>query len=324
MTGFFAARLLAVALKRDLFTHFAGRSAKLDEIRAYLNFPHRPCAVFLDGLVAVGLLEQAGDRYRNAMVAETYLVKGRPEYQGANVKLFDSIYQVCNDLEVALAEDAPTTTNFAYFFDDEDLHSSNYAELMHDSGVVPSLLLMEYCDFSDSRCLLDVGGGSGRLAATLASQYPHLDIKLFDLPRICMQAQDYLTPFPALAARIGTHPGDFFRNDFPDGADTIVMMRILHDWPDDKAMVLLEKAYRALPPGGRVLIYETMRSSESQPDETFAIALLMLLISPAGKIRSTNEIAGMLENAKFTDIDVTPTAYLYTLVAGRKPDSGGR
>ena len=101
-------------------------------------------------------------------------------------------------------------------------------------------------------------------------------------------------------------------------------MRILHDWPDDKAMVLLEKAYRALPPGGRVLIYETMRSSESQPDETFAIALLMLLISPAGKIRSTNEIAGMLENAKFTDIDVTPTAYLYTLVAGRKPDSGGR
>ncbi len=319
MTGAFRAQLLAVALKRDLFTYLSNQSLKLGQLSEHLKIAVEPCALFLDGLVAIKLLEKVGDYYTNSVISATYLVKGRPEYQGANVKLFESLYEACRELETALVNDAPTTTNFAYFFGDGDNLASNYADLMHESGVVPALLLMEYYDFSDSKWLLDVGGGSGRLAATLTSQYSNLGVVLFDLPQICAQAQDYLTPFPALNSRIEIFPGDFFRDDFPEGPDTIVMMRVLHDWPDDTVRLLLRKAFKALPPGGRILIYETMQTAEGVPDETFAISLLMQLISPAGKIRSYGEISQMLSNARFTNVDVIPTAYLYTLITAEKP-----
>ncbi len=322
MTGAFRTQLLAVALKRDLFTYLSNKSLNLAHLREHLKIPENPCALFLDSLVAINLLEKEGDFYGNSPISATYLVKGRPEYQGANVKLFESLYDACRELETALVEDAPTTTNFAYFFGDGDNLSSNYADLMHESGVVPALLLMEYHDFSDSKWLLDVGGGSGRLAATLTSQYSNLGVVLFDLPQICAQAQDYLTPFPALNSRIEIFPGDFFRDDFPEGPDTIIMMRVLHDWPDDTVKLLLRKAFKALPPGGRLLIYETMRASADTPDETFAISLLMQLISPAGKIRSYGEVSRMLGEARFTNVEVTPTAYLYTLITAEKPKTG--
>ena len=319
MTGAFRAQLLAVALKRDLFTYLSGQSLTLEKLVEHLKIGKDPCTLFLDSLVAIKLLEKKNGQYGNSVISATYLVKGRPEYQGANVKLFESLYDACRELETALVDDAPTTTDFAYFFGDGDTVTSDYARLMHESGVVPALLLMEFYDFDDSKWLLDVGGGSGRLAATLTSQYNNLGVVLFDLPQICAQAQDYLTPFPALNSRIEIYPGDFFRDDFPEGPDTVIMMRVLHDWPDDTVKLLLRKAYKALPPGGRLLIYETMRSEDGVPDETFAISLLMQLISPAGKIRSHGEISKMLTDARFTDINVVPTAYLYTLITGEKP-----
>jgi 3-hydroxy-5-methyl-1-naphthoate 3-O-methyltransferase len=319
MTGAFRAQLLSVALKRDLFTYLSSKSLKLGQLCEHLKIPRKPCLLFLESLVAIKLLKKTGEYYGNSSMSATYLVKGRPEYQGANVKLFESLYDACRELETALVEDKPTTTNFAYFFDDGDDISSDYANLMHESGVVPTLLLMEYYDFSDSKWLLDVGGGSGRLAATLTSQYSGLGVVLFDLPQICAQAQDYLTPFPSLSSRIEIFNGNFLRDSFPEGPDTILMMRIVHDWPDDTAQLLLRKAYKALPPGGKILIYETMRTSDDVPDETFAISLLMQLISPAGKIRSFNEVSDMLREARFTNIEVTPTAYMYTLVSAEKP-----
>ena len=324
MTGFFGTRLLSVAMQRDIFTHLYHSPQTFEQTRDYLKFPDRPCRIFLDGLVVLGLLAKEGDRYRNSAVAETYLVKGRSEFQGANVKLFGNLYDACRELEAALVSDSPTTTSFAYFFGDDDASSANYAEIMHESGVVPSLLLMEHWDFGESEWLLDVGGGSGRLAATLASQYASLNVILFDPPPICDQAQDYLTPFPALSNRVEIYPGDFFRDDLPDGADTIVMMRVLHDWPDDTVRMLLRKAYKALRPGGRLLVYETMRRSDDKPDETFAISMLMLLISPAGKIRSFREISDLVREARFTNVEVIPTAYLYSLIVGEKPNVGDR
>jgi len=322
MTGAFRSQLLAVALKRDLFTYLSNQSLNLDQLIEHLKIPKKPCTLFLDSLVAIKLLDKTDGYYSNSAISGTYLIKGRPEYQGANVKLFESLYDAARDLEKALVDDQPTTTNFSYFFGDGDTVDSNYPNLMHESGVVPALLLMEFYDFSDSKWLLDIGGGSGRLAATLTSQYSDLGVVLFDLPQICAQAQDYLTPFPALNSRIEIFPGDFFRDDIPEGPDTIIMMRVLHDWPDDTVKLLLRKAFKALPPGGRLLIFETMKSEDGVPDETFAISLLMQLISPAGRIRSYGEVSEMLTSARFTNISVTPTAYLYTLVTAEKPRSG--
>ncbi len=319
MTGFFTSRVLAVAVELDLFTWLAGRPRGVDEIRGHLGFAERPCRIFLDSLVSLGLLDASGGSYRNSSLAETLLVQGRPDFQGPHIRLFDHLYGACTDLKSALLEDRPTSTDYTYFFDGEERAVSRYSGLMHDSSLVPALTLPQYWDFSESACVLDVGGGYGRLCLTLTSQHPELETILFDLPEVCARTRTLLAEHPHLAARIRLHPGDFLRDDLPRGADTIVLMRIMHDWPREQACRLLRRAFEALPSGGRLLIYETLRDQGPSPGDAAFISLLLLLISPGGECRSFPELHAWLREVGFGRIELVPTVYFYGLVAAEKP-----
>lgn len=55
--------------------------------------------------------------------------------------------------------------------------------------------------------------------------------------------------------RISLIPGNFFEDQLPD-ADVFVLSRIIHDWVEPKAKVLLKKIYDKLPSGGAVLVCE--------------------------------------------------------------------
>ncbi len=157
---------------------------------------------------------------------------------------------------------------------------------------------------------MDLGGGYGRLCLTLVSQYPHLETILFDLPEVCQKAGELLETYPrGLVGRVRLHPGDFFRDPLPPGADTIIMMRI----------TLFRKAFDALPSGGRLLIYETLKDQGPFPGDAAFISLLLLLISPGGECRTFAELQTLLEKAGFTNVELIPTIYFYGLVVAEKP-----
>jgi demethylspheroidene O-methyltransferase len=190
---------------------------------------------------------------------------------------------------------------------------------MHNSSLIPALVLPQYWDFSDSQTVLDIGGGYGRLCLSLVTQYPRLQTILFDLPAVCEKATALLAQQPAsITTRIQVHPGDFFRDPLPDTADTIVMMRVAHDWPRAQVTALFRKAYAALPHGGRLLVYETFKDSASRPGAAALISLLLLLISPGGECRPFAEVATLLQSVGFSRIERIPTVYCYSLVVAEK------
>lgn len=319
MTGFFASKLLAVAVELDLFTWLSERLRSFDEVREHFGFAERPCRIFLDALLSLKLLEKKNDLYHNSCLAETLLVRGQPDFQGPHIRLFDSLYLACNDLKAALFENRPVSRDYTYFFDPEGEEVTRYGPLMHDTSLIPAMVLPHCWDFSESRRVLDVGGGYGRLCLTLVSQYPELETILFDLPEVCKKAKELLRNYPHLARRIHIHPGDFFCDDFPQGADTIVMMRITHDWPREQVEVLLRKAFAALPQGGRLLLYETLKDEGPDPGDAALISLLLLLISPGGECRTFAEMRTLLTEVGFSCIELIPTVYLYSLVVAEKP-----
>lgn len=60
-----------------------------------------------------------------------------------------------------------------------------------------------------------------------------------------------------LSDRIRTKDIDFFRDPLPK-ADVITMGMILHDWNLDNKMMLIPKAYEALPEGGAFIAVEAL------------------------------------------------------------------
>ena len=61
------------------------------------------------------------------------------------------------------------------------------------------------------------------------------------------------------------------------------MGHILHDWTLDEKMMLLRKAYDALPPGGALIVYEAI-IDDARKQNAFGLlmSLNMLIETPGG------------------------------------------
>lgn len=69
-----------------------------------------------------------------------------------------------------------------------DFNMGFNAAMASDSGFLMNTIV-EKCPhvFQDLRTLIDVGGGIGVTARTIAKAFPHLDVKVLDLPHVVAQ-----------------------------------------------------------------------------------------------------------------------------------------
>ena len=86
-------------------------------------------------------------------------------------------------------------------------------------------------------------------------RHPSLRASVLDLPLICELGLDHVLA-QAEGSRISFIQGDLRNQDLPVGYDLITFKSMLHDWPQQDALRFIEKAARALVPGGTLLIYE--------------------------------------------------------------------
>jgi 16S rRNA G1207 methylase RsmC len=103
-------------------------------------------------------------------------------------------------------------------------------------------------DFCKYKTLADEGGSAGLLSIRVAKHQPHMNCTTWDLPPVEPCAKATIQQFQ-LTERIKTAKGDFFSDATPK-ADVIVMGNIVHDLGEDTKIMLIKKAYDALPNGG--------------------------------------------------------------------------
>lgn len=108
-----------------------------------------------------------------------------------------------------------------------------------------------------ARRLLDVGGGDGTVGCALVSEYPNLEVTVFNLPASADIARRTLAE-RGYSDRIGVHEGDFLQQELPAGYDRVLFSRVLTDWTPDVCRMLFEKARRALTPEGRLVVNEAL------------------------------------------------------------------
>ena len=151
--------------------------------------------------------------------------------------------------------------------------------------------------------LLDVGGGEGAFAMAALQRHPGLRATVFDLPEVARSAA-------AAAARQGfgdrldVRGGSFLTDPLPDGADVISLVRVVHDHDDAAVRVLLERARRALPAGGRLVIAEPLAGVAAAVDAYFAAYFLAM---GQGRLRDRAELERLLRRAGFADVRQRPT-----------------
>ena len=147
-------------------------------------------------------------------------------------------------------------------------------------------------DFSHHRRLIDVGGGQGILSKHLLKKYPHLQITILDRQEVLQKLPNQ--PNLQFASR------DFFQ-PWNLSADAIILARVLHDWPDESVLKILQYARDALTQGGTIYILEMFLDEETGSG---ALLDLNMLVMTGGKERSALEFEKLLTTANLQLIEI--------------------
>ena len=166
----------------------------------------------------------------------------------------------------------------------------NSFSILHITG------LMEAYDFSPAKKIVDVGGGHGKIISEILRQNPSMRGVLFDLPHAFEGGKKAIAQ-AGLADRCEVISGDFFVS-VPAGADTYILSRVIHDWDDQKTIVILKAVRRAIVPGGKLILLETLVRSDGATIYPLLSDLNMLLIT-GGSERTEEEYRVLYRAAGF-------------------------
>jgi hypothetical protein len=163
-------------------------------------------------------------------------------------------------------------------------------------------ILMAY-DFSRFTTLVDVAGGHGFFLSCVLAGHPAMKGVLFDQPHVVEAGRAALAE-AGLADRCEVVGGDFFEA-VPPGADGYSLSWIIHDWDDERAVAILASVRRAIAPGGRLVLLETVVPDDGTPH--FALVQDGFLMPLGGIERTAAEYGELLAQAGFRLERVVPT-----------------
>jgi len=168
--------------------------------------------------------------------------------------------------------------------------------------------------FSGRHHVVDVGGGRGDQIVSILRANPRLKGILFDLPQVAADARAYLKA-SGVTDRCELRTGSAFES-IPRGGDVYVMSRVLHDWPDDKAALLLSNCRKAISEGGILLIRDSVLPDGDAASQAKQMDLTMLIMT-GGLERSEAEWRSLLQAAGFDLVSVRRTTSPFDLIEAK-------
>ncbi|MGB6936366.1 MAG: methyltransferase, partial [Xanthobacteraceae bacterium] len=95
---------------------------------------------------------------------------------------------------------------------------------------------------------------------------------------------------------------------------------VLHNWDLPTKLLLLQKAHRALSPGGALIVYDKLIDDERRNEARALLASLNMLIETAGGCEYTAaQCIGWMRDCGFAEMRVEPLDGRESAVIGLKP-----
>ncbi len=322
--AFWPSKVLLSAVEMELFTELAKQPCDLKTLQPRLGLHPRSSRDFLDTLVALGFLERADGVYKNTAETDLFLDKQKPSYIGGILEMANKrLFGFWNHLTEALRTGEPQnevkeggdSLFGALYSNPERLKGFLHAMTGISRGA--NLLISRKFPWEKYKSAADVGTAQGDLLAQVLLAHPHMSGVGFDLAQVEPIFTEYFER-NGLLKRARFVAGDFFKGDFPT-ADVIMMGHILHDWGLDHKRMLIEKAYRSLPAGGALIVYEAIIDDDrSQNAFGLMMSLNMLIETPDGFDYTGADCCGWMREAGFRDTRVEHLVGPDSMVVGIK------
>lgn len=179
-----------------------------------------------------------------------------------------------------------------------------FDEAMAASAEVTARAVARAYNFSKSKTIVDVGGGTGAFLAGILQVTPQARGVLFDRPNVVAAAGALLTN-AGVADRCDVIAGDFFE-EVAAGGDVYILSWIIHDWDDDRSVTILKNCRRAMASDARLLMIEQVIPDGNEPSLSKLYDLHMLVLT-GGRERCGDEYRSLLAEADLQLTRIMPT-----------------
>jgi len=300
-TGFQPAKLLLVALDLGVFDHLDHGpdhgELRAAEVAQRCGLDSRATRLALDALVSLGLLELAGDRYRNGEAARRFLVRGSPEYRGDILRHVHGTWEDWDGLERVWRTGRPALRRETQQLPSNAEGLRNFILGMENVTRDLAPLLADRLPLAGRKRLLDLGGGPGNYALAFVRRWPELHAVHYDLPATSAVAREFLAGQEG-SERVSFAEGDFLASPLGEGFDFVWASQVIHMLGEEEVRDLLRRAADALAAGGILAVHDYfLEPDRTQPRPAALFAVHMLVATDRGRTYTFEEVEMWLREA---------------------------
>ncbi len=318
----YASDLLVCAIAYfDFFTFLNKGSKTFNEICDKMRFQSRPADVLVSLLVSMELIETCEHKYGLTELSATYLVSDSPVSLVPYYRSLKNRPQ-CVEFREILQTGKPAGwsskkegKDWMKSMQDQEF-ADTFTAAMDSRGAFLAQRLAERLNLSRHDALLDIAGGSGIYACSIARLNSHLAATVFEIPPVDLAAARSIET-KSMSSRVNVVAGNMFE-ELPANYDVHLFANAFHDWDIDSVKKLSANSFRSLSPGGLIAVFDAHLNQFKNGPLPVAEYSCLLMHSTEGKCYSTTEIGDILTSAGFGQIEVTDVAADRTLITGKK------
>jgi 2-hydroxy-4-(methylsulfanyl)butanoate S-methyltransferase len=306
LDGIYGSFALYAGMQLDLFTPLAERPMRAEELAQKLGVDAAKLRVLLYSIATTGLLEVDDERFSNSREADHYLVRGRPSFIGG-------VHELLTDLWTSSLKTAASVRT-GQALAKHDFSKMSRAELETFFRGIDAIAkrntreLLSRFDFSAAKTVLDVGGGSGAFAITLAEHHPHLKATVLELPNVADIAQQFVNE-SKVQDRVDVVGADAvsenLREKLSARYDVAMMRAFVQVLAPDDARRAIANVAEVLEPGGTLYIVGMGMIDDSRltPLKPVMFNLVFINVYDAGQAYTEAEHRAWLEAAGLREVE---------------------
>jgi O-methyltransferase domain/Dimerisation domain len=289
--GFWGSKTLLSAVELGVFTLLANGPLDADALRHSLGLEERGACDFFDALVALGMLRKRGGKYSNTPETNLFLDRAKSSYVGGMLEMSNArLYPFWGSLTTALRTGLPQSEvksggNFYEALYRDPAAMKSFLEAMTGISAGACQALSRKFPWTKYKTCADIDCAQGALCVALASAHWHLRGTGFDLPACRGVFEEYVRSF-GVHDRVGFQGGSFHRDPFPE-CQVLTMGHVLHGESLEDKRKLIAKAYKALPRGGALIVFEELIDDQRQKNAFALLMSLNMLVETPGGFNST-------------------------------------
>jgi 2-hydroxy-4-(methylsulfanyl)butanoate S-methyltransferase len=288
---------MLAGLELDLFTELENSPLSANQLADILAVKVIKLRPLLYALVVAGLLTLEDDLFSNTSEANHYLVRGKPSYRGGLQELTSSNWmRILATAKMIRADNSIEKFDYHAISHDEvvALYRGLYSGAVEDAN-----RLMSHYDWSHYNSFVDIGGGSGALAITVAQAKPYLKVTVVDLPSVTPITLEFIDEANA-TDKIEVINADAVQGTLSESYDVVVARHMFQVLSVDDNRRLMNNLATITNPGGEIhIVGWILDNSRLTPEKTVAYNLILINAYEDGQAYTEKEYHTWLSEVGF-------------------------